>query len=545
MEYTRQQMCGYKDFGTSTRTGNWREDIAREGDMMRDFLVNRANGTLVTQQVQRKMGSALEEVTLTPQHTDGYLRFGDVIMIQSALTQGCLSIDPQTQSPGRPSHYHVSVNNGQIPVVRSGWTLQKAADKNMPFYKKKGEGDIVHYGQHVRITNTMVGDFNLSLSADLPTPQRSLKGNDTGQMRSEVTATVGGTLETVWMITPSDIKWQQEMKGTPVKTGDIVVVHSLKANQFLSTEGPKNNKFGKENEVSTFFHKDQFAKKEAQSCGAANLWGILCAPAGSKFEPYNPGRIHDGLERVRSKLIDRASGGQDGMTFKSLLRSFKIMDDDGNKKLSRREIKEGLIKYQVHLEPCELDCVFEAFDRDGDGVISISEFLRIIRGPMNDRREALTQECFKRIDKDNSGVATFAELKGIYGENLPRHPKVLSGEKTEDQVMREFVAQWDKSRDGNVTLAEFIDCYTDISVNIDDDDYFELMMRNAWRVSGGEGWCENTACRRVLVEYVDGRPSTVEEIKDDLGIGPNDTDKMIENLEAQGITGIKHIRQYM
>ena len=46
-----------------------------------------------------------------------------------------------------------------------------------------------------------------------------------------------------------------------------------------------------------------------------------------------------------------------------------------------------------------------------------------------------------------------------------------------------------------------------ISANIDEgtngDDYFELMMRNVWHISGGEGWCANTTCKRVLVVFED------------------------------------------
>lgn len=37
-----------------------------------------------------------------------------------------------------------------------------------------------------------------------------------------------------------------------------------------------------------------------------------------------------------------------------------------------------------------------------------------------------------------------------------------------------------------MTQDEFRAYYTNISACIDDDDYFELMMRNAWHISGGE-----------------------------------------------------------
>ena len=55
------------------------------------------------------------------------------------------------------------------------------------------------------------------------------------------------------------------------------------------------------------------------------------------------------------------------------------------------------------------------------------------------------------------------------------------------------------------------------------------MIRNAWHMSGGEGWCENTTCRRVLVTHEDGK-QTVEEIKNDLGIAADDEEAMKANL---------------
>ena len=83
---------------------------------------------------------------------------------------------------------------------------------------------------------------------------------------------------------------------------------------------------------------------------------------------------------------------------------------------------------------------------------------------------------------------------------------------TEEQVLGDFLNLWDKSRDGVVTWEEFLDYYKDISVGIDRDDYFELMMRNAWHISGGEGWCANSSNKRVLVTHADGS-QTVEEVK--------------------------------
>ncbi|CAM9575520.1 unnamed protein product, partial [Discosporangium mesarthrocarpum] len=51
-------------------------------------------------------------------------------------------------------------------------------------------------------------------------------------------------------------------------------------------------------------------------------------------------------------------------------------------------------------------------------------------------------------------------------------------------------------------------------------------------MSGGEGVCANSTCRRVLATKADGTQS-VEEIQNDLGIAPDDTVAMLANLRAQ------------
>jgi hypothetical protein len=66
------------------------------------------------------------------------------------------------------------------------------------------------------------------------------------------------------------------------------------------------------------------------------------------------------------------------------------------------------------------------------------------------------------------------------------------------------------------------------------------MIRNAWHISGGEGWCTNSSNRRVLATHVDGR-QTVEEIKNDLGIAETDIEALIANLKAQGIDDVVSI----
>eukprot|EP00501_MAST-03F_sp_TOSAG23-6_P001445 GSMAST32.ASY1.ANO1.1502.1 assembled CDS len=155
---------------------------------------------------------------------------------------------------------------------------------------------------------------------------------------------------------------------------------------------------------------------------------------------------------------------------------------------------------------------------------------------MNERRMSFVTKAYNLLDNNCDGTVTLEDIKNIY--DCSQHPDVLSGRKTEEEALQHFAHQWDKDDSGVITPDEFAEYYRDISASIDDDDYFELMMRNAWHISGGEGWLENTTCR-VLVIYDDGSQS-VEEIKNDLGISANDLDTM-NRLEQQGIKNIKSI----
>jgi hypothetical protein len=115
------------------------------------------------------------------------------------------------------------------------------------------------------------------------------------------------------------------------------------------------------------------------------------------------------------------------------------------------------------------------------------------------------------------------------------HPEVRAGKKTLKEAAREFMGQWDrKDSDGLITPEEFEDYYKDVSAGIDDDSYFELMMRNAWRIAGGTGAAANTANKRVLVTNRDGTQS-VQTIHNELGMKPGDKEEARCRLAMQGV----------
>lgn len=180
------------------------------------------------------------------------------------------------------------------------------------------------------------------------------------------------------------------------------------------------------------------------------------------------------LSKIRDTLKARGAHG-----IRGLGHVFRRMDNNGDKKFDRNEFQWGLRENGHKLSPSEFERVFKYFDKNNDGCVSFNEFMRGIRGEMNAARCALVTLAFNKLDKDGSGMVGLEDLASTYDVSF--HPKFKSGEMTKNEILSEFMGQWDcQNRDNKVTPAEFADYYTDVSASVDRDDYFELMMRNAW-----------------------------------------------------------------
>jgi len=156
--------------------------------------------------------------------------------------------------------------------------------------------------------------------------------------------------------------------------------------------------------------------------------------------------------------------------------------------------------FRIGMNPAQTAKVFDLFDRDGSGEISYEEFLRMIRGEMNPTRQKIAMKAFNIMDKDGSGSLDINDIRGTY--NAKQHPDVKAGKRTEDEVLGEFLDTFEDhfcdmkghadSRDGRINKTEWIEYFNNVSMSIDRDDYFTLMMNNAWNLDGSrvtkKGW---------------------------------------------------------
>jgi len=166
------------------------------------------------------------------------------------------------------------------------------------------------------------------------------------------------------------------------------------------------------------------------------------------------------------------------------------MDDDGSHTLSLPEFSKACRDFRIGVSDENVPILFSKFDANGDGTISYDEFLMEVRGPMSPGRTALVKRAFQVIDKNGNGVIEVDDIKSSY--NARKHPDVLQGKRTEDSVLCEFLETFEAHHnlrtgdgaDSVVTLDEFIEYYTNIASSLDNDEYFELVINNAWNVKG-------------------------------------------------------------
>ncbi|XP_059863532.1 calcyphosin isoform X1 [Delphinus delphis] len=190
------------------------------------------------------------------------------------------------------------------------------------------------------------------------------------------------------------------------------------------------------------------------------------------------------MEKLRAQCLSRGASGIQG-----LARFFRRMDRDRSRSLDAGELQRGLAELGLVLDTAEAQGVCRRWDRDGSGTLDLEEFLRALRvrpgarprPPMSQVREAVITAAFAKLDRSGDGVVTVDDLRGVYSGRA--HPRVRSGEWTEEEVLRRFLDNFDSSeKDGQVTLAEFQDYYSGVSASVDTDEEFVAMMTSAWRL---------------------------------------------------------------
>jgi Ca2+-binding EF-hand superfamily protein len=208
-------------------------------------------------------------------------------------------------------------------------------------------------------------------------------------------------------------------------------------------------------------------------------------PTGAQLKSSGSPDGSDLIKLFRDKIRTRGVRGIIG-----LQKLFSIMDDDGSKSISLFEFSKACKDFRVGINEENVPLIFDLFDSNHDGTLNVDEFLMAIRGEMNDFRRSLVEKAFASLDRNGNGWLEVEDIKERY--SAKRHPDVVQGKKSEEQILMDFIETFEthhnlrtrSTRDAKVTLEEFVEYYANVSVSIDSDEYFQVMMKNSWNITG-------------------------------------------------------------
>jgi len=154
---------------------------------------------------------------------------------------------------------------------------------------------------------------------------------------------------------------------------------------------------------------------------------------------------------------------------------------DGNNKVIREDFVQWFKGLGVFLSKLELDFLVSFYDKACDGNCNFEEFLTGLRGKPNQRRQAIIDKSYLKFDKEGNGIIDVTHIRQIF--NCVKHPKVVSGEMSEEQVFATFLKNFnDVNGQGKIDRKEWNDYYSAVSYSIDNDDHFVILMKTAWNL---------------------------------------------------------------
>lgn len=192
--------------------------------------------------------------------------------------------------------------------------------------------------------------------------------------------------------------------------------------------------------------------------------------------------ISQTILKLRNMLVFRGAKGIFG-----LQRMFKLFDKQSTNKIHIADFDSLCQAYRLDLSTEEVNALFSLFDDNHTGYINYNAMVRLLTGEMNEARTNLVRKAFAHLDRKKTNTIDQNDLKILF--NSPRHPDVVLAKRTQDEVLGEWLDNLDAfclyndiPLHQSLSFDQFMQFYSQISMAIDDERYFEYMVINVWNL---------------------------------------------------------------
>ena len=204
---------------------------------------------------------------------------------------------------------------------------------------------------------------------------------------------------------------------------------------------------------------------------------------------YNENKIDDLVGHLKYILFQRGPRG-----IMSIKRTFMLIDENSDKRISFTEFEKMFKRYRFNLTQNGINNLFNYFDKDKSGFIDYSEFLNGIVGELSDFRKNVLKQVFQKLDKEEKGYITVKQLREAYD---PRgNPLVRQGKRSAEEILGDFIdileyhfsllneknEENEEVNDIKIDFDEFCEFYKTISISVEEDKYFEIMVMSEWGI---------------------------------------------------------------
>ena len=130
---------------------------------------------------------------------------------------------------------------------------------------------------------------------------------------------------------------------------------------------------------------------------------------------------------------------------KSAIKLFKLVNENGDGKLRKKELKKTLLRFVTEdfLEKYDFDGIFSMMDGDNKGFINYEEFLRAALSRKDILTEDILSYSFYYFDPEASGFIKKKKIKAIFGNKI------------DNITFQSIFDEIDLDRDGKISFEDF------------------------------------------------------------------------------------------